>query len=908
VRSAQAGNIVNSANSSAAASSNGVDDLKLRQLAQQILDYCREACAIADDALSNHRSIGASALAATNSFNDAANDKLAAISEDAKRSLESVLERPTVARLEVTDENGATQTIFITPGGAPAPSIAGARVASYRSPMGRLAAASVGAGVEVGSRAFTLTAKTRLLPKQEHVGWNAYESRVEVLGRPPLTIVSLRGLISLPEADALVLLEQELRGNPMVFEGFRRAVVDRMSLREQPVLDAFQDDIYRLPLDTQLVILGPPGSGKTTTLIKRLGMKLSDEGLSDSETILIEQSRSGRAEHRTSWLMFSPNELLRQYVKEAFAREQVPASDRQMVVWDRYRDRAARNTLGILQSGNTKGARLRSTLENLAADTVVQQVAWFEDFLAWQEDLFWSELNDVANTLNSLPGGQEGSLTKPLTELVARAFATKSASVLVGARRFQREARSEATAILAGIDQRLREAFAEQFQADPNLVKSLSAFIGGLGDEGEEVDDVDDGEEEEDDGTAPLRNDREAAFETYIKAMRAQARALAGGRRLSKASRDGRIVEWIGDRTPPREVLSELGVQARRARALRQLANPLGSYVRGISLRYRRFRRDRAATGVWYINSTYRSIELSPLELDLVFLAVLRRSRGLLANPQVAADLEPNSLLGRVASLFRTQVLVDEATDFSALQLACMAALADPVVDSFVACGDFNQRITEWGVRTSEDLKWVHPGLEIHPIKISYRHSRQLNRLAHRIAQLTDENHEEAALPEHVDNEGVDPIFGIGLSGDDLCDWLAARILEIEKMTGRLPSIAILVNAEEEVKPLAAALDERLAEYTIRCTACIEGQSTGDDGDVRVFDVQHIKGLEFEGAFFVGVDRLADQRPKLFDKFLYVGVTRAAMYLGMTTEFDRVPPAIAAIEDAFVHTWSAVQP
>jgi len=31
----------------------------------------------------------------------------------------------------------------------------------------------------------------------------------------------------------------------------------------------------------------------------------------------------------------------------------------------------------------------------------------------------------------------------------------------------------------------------------------------------------------------------------------------------------------------------------------------------------------------------------------------------------------------------------------------------------------------------------------------------------------------------------------------------------------------------------------------------------GNENDVRVFDIQHIKGLEFEAVFFVGVDRLA---------------------------------------------------
>ena len=33
--------------------------------------------------------------------------------------------------------------------------------------------------------------------------------------------------------------------------------------------------------------------------------------------------------------------------------------------------------------------------------------------------------------------------------------------------------------------------------------------------------------------------------------------------------------------------------------------------------------------------------------------------------------------------------------------------------------------------------------------------------------------------------------------------------------------------------------------------------SAARPNDVRVFDIQHIKGLEFEAVFFVGVDRLA---------------------------------------------------
>lgn len=40
-----------------------------------------------------------------------------------------------------------------------------------------------------------------------------------------------------------------------------------MELRDLAILDEYQDEISRLPLDTHLVLLGPPGTGKTTTLI-----------------------------------------------------------------------------------------------------------------------------------------------------------------------------------------------------------------------------------------------------------------------------------------------------------------------------------------------------------------------------------------------------------------------------------------------------------------------------------------------------------------------------------------------------------------------------------------------------------------------------------------------------------------
>jgi hypothetical protein len=105
--------------------------------------------------------------------------------------------------------------------------------------------------------------------------------------------------------------------------------------------------------------------------------------------------------------------------------------------------------------------------------------------------------------------------------------------------------------------------------------------------------------------------------------------------------------------------------------------------------------------------------------------------------------------------------------------------------------------------------------------------------------------------------------------------WLSARIEEIERLSKVLPPIAVLVSDEDDVIPLAGFLNGVLEGRNIRAVPCSRGQLSGQDNDVRVFDVQHIKGLEFEAVFFVGVDRLAERYPDLFEKNISMSVRPA---------------------------------
>jgi hypothetical protein len=98
-----------------------------------------------------------------------------------------------------------------------------------------------------------------------------------------------------------------------------------------------------------------------------------------------------------------------------------------------------------------------------------------------------------------------------------------------------------------------------------------------------------------------------------------------------------------------------------------------------------------------------------------------------------------------------------------------------------------------------------------------------------------------------------------------------------------LPSTAIFVNAEDDVAPVAEALNAALAEHNIQVMACREGQAVGQESNVRVFDIQHIKGWSSRRSSLSALTN-SPPAPTLFDKYLYVGTTRAATYLGVTCD------------------------
>jgi superfamily I DNA/RNA helicase len=845
----------------------------------------------------------------------------------AREQLARLEREPFVARIIVRWEDEETpreETIYIARASVIdiTSSLPKLKLASYRAALGRLAEFDAGdkTTIQLGYKTHEVSILERITLRPDFAAgeWDALEDvfdfetwvhQIESVRR--FLEQQARALLStdLEIPDVLGELLDEIDAVNVAVEGSRRRVIERISLRDQPILNRYQGEVFRMPLEKRLVLFGPPGTGKTTTLIRRLAQKRTYEALTGEELGVLSNSgleRDFLDSH--SWAMFSPTELLKLYLRDAFNREGVPASDINLKTWEKERLDLGKNVLRLLRSPEGGRFQLDDTDKILSDGSSEGVIRLYEEFSSFIEK---ETLGQFTEAFSQLQRSEDEQLKKLVRNAVGQSGSGLGFSLhdLSNLLEEGSQLQPELRRIDGSIKQEVHSIANRLVYVHKTVLDELVQALPSITLEGSVEEDEDD-EEEADEATLVIepRNTQEAqrlAVDILKGTVRSMARSAAL-KRSKVGGRAGRVVGLLGDRTPSRKTLAKLGDQILRMAHLRRLINSPRRYVMGIPQAYRRFRRHSLREGRLFAGASGDAIKqnrISGSEVDVLILAMLRNARKLFhEKPSQLTQLSLHDWLENIKSQYLMQVFVDEATDFSAVQLASMMELSHPKLRSWFACGDLNQRITSHGVRDMSEIEWLKrmggDPIELRELNIAYRQSHRLRELANTLSASSGSGTPLIA-PESGEDGDVWPLLGENLKGDTLATWLSERIIEVERSVGKLPSIALFVDGEAPIAPLVNLLHPLLAKHNIPVVGCGDGRVVGDNLEVRVFDVRHIKGLEFEAVFFVGIDTLARSMPDLFERFFYVGASRAATYLGVTCE-RQLPSTLEHVRGHFL--------
>ena len=672
-----------------------------------------------------------------------------------------------------------------------------------------------------------------------------------------------------------------------------RYVSETAELKYQPILDPWQEEYKRAHyFDGVVVVLdGGPGTGKTTTLIQRIKFLIDQAALEDYSKGLTHIEYQEVSKAQINWVFYTPNELLKLYLKESMVREGLLANDQTVRVWQSERsvimklfgliNPAAKNGVSQLlhQNNDTPCYRYEQSRVNellresqkviseYVQDKIRQNFQSLlnleqpddlkllvEDIISRVEDDFQSTFVSVVRMLNRL---QNDDLLEKFRQIVQ--------SNKIRLARFSKMNQSQFT----------RHDFVEQLRADflkgarQTDAPDFFSFLKDL---------------QELETSNPVKN-------FYTKVLNAVVSGSEAGKSYHKYLLDSEEKQQLVKQIlQVRKVLS--GLNPYLSRAFHTVLST------DIPLAFLEWKKLGLQENAGYYMPRYASSietfklkhlhkeEQSLLIYTLNTLVDLMKKGGHVSQSQI----ENSAVLFNSLDKRRTVVAIDEVTDLHPLDIAAIKSFSNPIIASVTLCGDLAQRLTAAGIRKWEDISGVLGSNEVKELQLSYRQGPKVLSIAENIyKKATDREHEFLSIFNSSEDE-PDPLALVSNDNNETISWLVDRILDIYRAHGnKIPSIAVFVSSESEVRVTAESLgsQSRMVELDLKCVACNEGQALGDSNSVRIFSIDYIKGLEFEAVFFLNIDEVLKSRGRRIGlRLLYVGLSRAAFYLGITSQVD----------------------
>ena len=698
------------------------------------------------------------------------------------------------------------------------------------------------------------------------------------------------------------LYEKEIAETNAKIKYIKSFVRNELTLRAQHILDPSQEEAKRSHLYDGVPVLidGGPGTGKTTTMIQRLKFLLSDVALRENtemaENDIIELTNPNSID--TKWIFFSPNTLLLEYLRNNMREEEMIANDGNTFTLEQFRKKmlleyklrnpetdspfknySFRNEspqpliLNALQTINDFEAFCIENIKAILLKAYSLQTVDYEwhskavEIKAYCKSAeIINDMSALVNLFNSLQDNQNNQV-RDIEQQLEKLLGSVSVET-------QQEILKDGVTLNA-VKELLEKWNKESVPQNEDEILET------------EMDEDSDNEDES------VKLNFEADLYKRLKAL---IRTVSVIKIDSKKKMGGRQAELytIVSKHINEESLKKVGSLVWFVKNYALLTKGIESNIFSqIPRLYKLFRK--------------KQLENSSSNYNLVLLKKIIEKE---SNKHLHAD-EQSLLIGYINNMLyqinkrssvkfnnlkhkyvfaykewvKPVIGVDEATDFSVLDYYLICSFRHYKFNSITLCGDIMQGITENGINDWNDLKWILPGIVKKELKVSYRQTPTLVKLAREMYK-----DEEGYYPSYQSDKELDeenepaPIACVSDDEDEKAEWIAKRIIEVYKIyDSKMPSVAVFVGDEVNVSQFINTIYDTDLLNGIDVVDCTGGRALNRSDIVRVFRISEVKGMEFEVAFFYNLDEALHGRANgVMKKYLYVGISRATTHLAAT--------------------------
>jgi len=681
----------------------------------------------------------------------------------------------------------------------------------------------------------------------------------------------------------------------------------QVALRNQHILDPQQEDIKRSNIfENTLIINGGPGTGKTTALVQRI-MFLTASSILEYKPEL-SKDQVDLLSSNDSWIFFSPSELLRLYLKNNMTGEGLKAGDDKVKVWRTYINELCRRYK--LFNSETRRPFLDLNKETEYFDQNVGNIKKLSDEF---DKFFFDYQKEKIRAVIAVETKNFGwkFLAIGIKEGIAKKESLESwkdwISLYHRLNNQFKDRVNDLTNDYKDLVDKIANEILLEIKTDVTLLNDVYGLLERLLENNTNNFSI---EEDNEDEAVDFEESESISLEKEIELFKrlkliCRKFALLQFDKQIKFTKDELELIKLVPTIESSKGYDKLGELAYFIKNFVRIVNgPVANIFSEIAKIYKLFRKEKIdnyltlegrATLAGILKDKNRRIHEE--EQTFLLYKINQIIRLLYSTDRDTFINSNNSFISAFRDCSRAIIAIDEATDFSALDIITMRSLSHPLISAVTLSGDLMQRITKKGIRDWIELSELIQDIDIRNLDVSYRQSQTLLEVAKTIyiGELgVGSNY--SAFAKKNENEPK-PLSFFSSNEKTKISWIADRIIEIYNSYGNsIPSIAIFLSKDFEEFTKELNSSEVLSDVGIKVVLCRDGQILGDENTIRVFPVEFIKGLEFEAVFFHNVDSLDES--ELLLRFFYVGLSRATFYLAITGN-SNLPKSITPIGNLF---------